>query len=239
MRPSILCFFLALLASAGLGHAATDSSSVLKAIKQLPRGEAKKIARIEARDGTPVPERWHILVHDPKDENGLHEYVVSGGEVVASRNISQFAESLKPTDVMGSSGLKVDSDKVAELAQQYAQANNVAIASLNYALSKEGADAAPLWNVTCLDETGKEIGRLVVSAGKGNVVSHEGFTAEPGANGEKLDTQSSAEPEEENEVHHHHNHKTIVHNNKATPAPEKKNVFGTLGNSLSKFFGGH
>jgi len=239
MRPSILCLFLALLASVGFCRAAADNSgSVLNAIKRLPRGEAKKIARIEARDGTPAPERWHILVHDPKDENGLHEYVVAGGEVVASRNLSQFAESLKPTDVIGASGLKVDSDKVADLAQQYAQANNVAITSINYALSKEGADAAPLWNVTCLDEAGKEIGHLVVSAGKGNVVSHEGFTAEPGAGGDKLETQSSAESDEDAGRRHHYHSKTVAHN-KVTPAPEKKDVFGRLGNSLSKFFTGH
>src|SRR6202012_6071598 len=114
-----------------------------------------------------APERWHILVNDPKDENGLHEYVVSGGEVVASRNLSQFAESLKPTDVIGSSNVKVDSDKLSILAQQYAAANNMAIAKLNYTLSKEGVDAAPLWTVTCLDEAGKQLGQIVVSAGKG------------------------------------------------------------------------
>jgi hypothetical protein len=235
MRPSIFAFFLALLASAGLCRAASDSTgSVLNAIKQLPRGEAKKIALIEARDGTPIPERWHILVNDPKDENGLHEYVVAGGEVVASRNISQFAESLKPTDVIGTSGLKVDSDKLANLAQQYAIANNVAISTLNYSLKKEGADAAPLWNVTCLDETGKEIGHLVVSAGKGNVLSHDGFTAEPGANGDNPDTQSAEGDEGET---HHKSHKSVAH--KSTPAPEKKDVLSKIGNSLSKFFTGH
>ena len=87
MRPSYLASILGLLASAGMCLAAADpAASVLNAIKQLPRGEAKKIALIEARDGTPYPERWHILVHDPKDQNGLHEYVVAGGEVVASVN---------------------------------------------------------------------------------------------------------------------------------------------------------
>src|ERR1700722_19375438 len=161
MRPLIFALALALFAGVGLCPAASDTEgSALNAIKQLPRGEAKKIARIEAREGTPAPERWHILVHDPKDENGLHEYVIAGGEVVASRNISQFAESLKPTDVMGTAGLKIDSDKVASLAQQYAAANNVTVATLNYALKKEGDDAAPLWDVTCLDETGKELGHV-------------------------------------------------------------------------------
>src|SRR5580658_7377362 len=119
MRPFSVFLFLALFIGAGCCLAAADSaSSALDAIKKLPRGESKKIARIEAREGSPNPERWHILVNDPKDENGLHEYVIAGGEIVASRNISQFAESLKPTDVMSISGLKIDSDKVATLAQQ-------------------------------------------------------------------------------------------------------------------------
>lgn len=234
MRPSYFASFLGLLASAGICLAAAEpSASVLNAIKQLPRGEAKKIARIEARDGTPYPERWHILVNDPKDENGIHEYVVAGGEVVASRNVSQFAESLKPTDVFGNSGLKVDSDKLAALAQQFAEANNVLIASLNYVLKKEGAEATPLWNLTCLDEGGKEIGHIVVSAGKGNVISHDGFTAEPGAAATITETQvgSDADPRPR---------KAIAIKGKSTPQQgEKKDVLSKIGNSLSKFFTGH
>ena len=236
MRSLISAFVLALFAGAGLCPAATDTEgSALNAIKQLPRGEAKKIARIEARDGTPTPERWHILVNDPKDENGLHEYVVSGGEVVASRNLSQFAESLKPTDVIGSSNVKVDSDKLSILAQQYAVANNVAIAKLNYSLSKEGADAAPLWTVTCLDEAGKQLGQIVVSAGKGVVVSHDGFTADPGAAAEKLDTESTADNDEP-----HHKHKPSKQSTTQTDQnSNNKNFFNKVGNSISKFFTGH
>ena len=239
MRTSIFSF-LGLVASAGICLAAADpASSALNAIKQLPRGEAKKIARIEARDGTPYPERWHILVHDPKDQNGLHEYVVAGGEVVASRNLSQFAESLAPADVIGSSGLKVDSDKLANLAQQYAEANNVAIATLNYDLKKEGAEATPLWNVTCLDESGKEIGHLVVSAGKGNVVSHEGFNAEPGTNGITVDTQGGSDSSEESDAPRHHTPRSRGSARRSPAQPEKKDVFHKIGNSLSKFFTGH
>lgn len=235
MRPSYFASILGLFASAGLCLAAADpAASVLNAIKQLPRGEAKKIALIEARDGTPYPERWYILVNDPKDENGIHEYVVAGGEVVASRNVSQFAESLKPTDVFGSAGVKVDSDKLAVLATQYAEANNVTIATLNYALKKEGAEATPLWNVTCIDEAGKEIGHIVVSAGKGNVISHDGFTAEPGATPSFTETQSSADPDGLRS----RAHKPVAQ--KSTPQQgEKKDVLGKIGNSLSKFFTGH
>ena len=75
--------------------------------------------------------------------------------------------------------VKIDSDKVAKLAQQYAQANGLTLAEMNFELKKDGAAAAPLWNVSCLDAEGNEIGHLVLTATKGMVVSHEGFTSEP------------------------------------------------------------
>jgi hypothetical protein len=234
MRPlfSVAVFFL--FSSAALRAAEESPGSALGAIKLLPKGESKRIARIEAREGTPIPERWHILVHDPKDENGVHEFVVAGGEVVASRNISQFAESLKETDVFGASGLKIDSDKVAALAQRYAQANDLNIAALNYALKKEGAAATPLWHLSCLDETGREIGRLVVSAGRGNVISHDGFPAEPGAE-VQLDTQATSVVAQEDRPRPR---RTFSRTRVATPVPEKKDIFSRMGNSINKFFTG-
>jgi len=179
MRLSPLAPVFLILMCADIFAQTEPASSALGALKLLPRGEAKRLARIEARDGTPVPERWYFIVHDPKAETGVHEYVVAGGEVVASRDVSQFAESLRAEDVIGSAGLKVNSDRAAQLAQQYALANNMSVATMQYALKKHGAAAAPLWNVTCLDEAGKELGQLVISAGRGTVVSHEGFAAEP------------------------------------------------------------
>lgn len=154
--------------------------TALEAVKLLPKGSSGKVALIEGREGKPSPDRWHILTHDPKEENGLHEYVVAGSEIVASRSLSQFAESLTADDVFGDV-VKIDSDKVAKLAQQYAQANNLTMVEMNFELKKDGAAAAPLWNVSCLDAEGNEIGHLVLTATKGTVVSHEGFNAEPTA----------------------------------------------------------
>jgi hypothetical protein len=101
-------------------------------------------------------------------------------------------------------------------------------------LSKEGVDAAPLWTVTCLDEAGKQLGQLVVSAGKGVVVSHDGFTADPGANAEKLDTESTADNEEPR-----HKHKPSNHNTTQSDQNNNKNFLNKVGNSISKFFTGH
>lgn len=154
---------------------AADPTTALAALGLLPKAQAKNLARIEAHDGTPAPERWHLLVHDKQSETGLREFVIAGGEIVASRVISQFAESLTANDVIGVDGLQFDSDRAAQLAQDYALANNVTPASINYQLKKDGADAAPVWRVTCLDEAGKELGSLLLNAGKGNVIRHDGF----------------------------------------------------------------
>jgi hypothetical protein len=50
---------------------------------------------------------------------------------------------------------------------------------MNYELKKDGRDAAPEWTVSCMDEKGNKVGELVLTAGKGTVVSHEGFAQDP------------------------------------------------------------
>ncbi len=238
MRPftfaAVLC-----LTSTALFAARETPGSALNALDQLPRGESKRVARIEARDGSPVPERWHIIVHDPKDENGLREFVIAGSEVVASRTLSQFAESVRPDDVFNTSAVKIDSDRLAELAQQYASANHVTIAALNYALKKEGAEAVPLWNIGCVDENGNEIGRLVVSATKGNVISHEGFTARPGTETVRAETQSESEAARaERRRQQARARKAATPALAPQPEPAKKDVISRMGSSLNKFFTG-
>jgi hypothetical protein len=167
--------FTVALLSLGTAYGET----ALEAVKELPKEQAGRIAKIEARGGTPDPDRWYILTQDPKVDNGVHEFVVSNGEIVASRSISQFAESLKADDMLGDQPLKIDSDKAAKVARAYAEANGAAVTGMNYELKKDGPDAAPAWTIWCVDDKGNKVGSVVVTAGKGNVVAHDGFALEP------------------------------------------------------------
>ena len=155
------------------------AESALDAVKHLPPGQAARIARIEGRDGAPEPERWYILTQDPAADNGVHEFVVANGEIVASRALSQFADSLKPEDMLGDGLLSIDSSQAAKIAQDYAVMNGVVISSISYDLRKNGPDATPVWTITCLDDKGVREGVIIVTAGKGSVVSHEGFALDP------------------------------------------------------------
>jgi len=169
------------------------AETALDAIKQLPKDQAARIARIEARDGTPAPDRWYIITQDPKADNGVHEFVVSDGAIVASRSVSQFAESLTPEDMLGDEPVKIDSDKAAKVAQDYAEANGNAVTSMNYELKKDGTDGAPVWTISCMDDKGTKVGSVVVAAEKGDVVSHDGFALEPVAEATQADTPAKEE----------------------------------------------
>ena len=195
MRPTNLAIILFAASAASL-HA-QNATTALSAIKLLPKADLKRIARIEAREGNPTPERWYILVHNPSDEAGLHEYVVAGGEVVASRALSQFAEGLRQEEVIGNEGLRVDSDRAGRLAQQYALANNVVPATLNYQLRKDADDGTPVWNVTCMDGAGKALGGVVVAANKGSVLSHTGFSVEPGGDKASVEKRPKVKSDED------------------------------------------
>jgi hypothetical protein len=162
----------------GLAGAAR-AETALDALKQIPKDQAARIARIEGRGGMPDPDRWYILTQDPAADNGVHEFVVSNGVIIASRSLSQFADSLKPDEILGDEPLGVDTDKLAKLAHDYAAANGAAVAGINYELKKDGPGAAPAWTVSCVDDKGNTVGQLLVTADKGDLVSHEGFALEP------------------------------------------------------------
>ncbi len=149
--------------------------------------------RIEAREGDPLPECWYIQVYDPESENGLREYVVSGKGITATRNISQFLTGAQVTDVVGSKMVKVDSDDLLKITQQYVEANHLTVAKINYTMLREAINPAPVWKLACFDESGKKLAEVVINARNANVASHDGFVNVPGA--ASADAKPSASPQ--------------------------------------------
>lgn len=172
--PACLCLL-------ALGGVTADAASAFSALQLLPPEHARNVAVIAGRDATPEPEQWHFIVFDPETENGVREIVVTGGRKTADRTVSQFAESLSSTDTVETDDLKVDSDEVGKLAMQFGVANDVSVSAMHFDLRKSGPEATPLWTVICLDSSGTELGKLMVSATRGTVIMHPGFEKEPPA----------------------------------------------------------
>jgi hypothetical protein len=153
-------------------------SSALGALKLLPKDAAKRVARIEAREGRPSPERWYVLVFDPSVPHGLREFVFTGGKMVTSRTLSQFADGLTKDDAVGAENIRINHDTAAGMAAQFAILNGKRLGSVDYELRK-AAPGVALWRLTCTDSGGQPMGVLELHAGKGTVVSYEGFEKSP------------------------------------------------------------
>lgn len=186
MRRSFFCFSLLALGAAfahGVAQEKTPSAkgtSAFDAVRLLNAQQQAALAIIAGRDGSPEPERWHLLTHEPAGEAGLREYVVTKGKIVTSHGVSQFAETLGPESVFAPESLKLDSDRVIRLARDFARANRVTVATMHFDLRRGGADRAALWTAICLDARGEELGRLVLNASdSGTVISHAGFAVAP------------------------------------------------------------
>jgi hypothetical protein len=172
-----LCLSLCIAGSLGL--AAAEATSALSALKSLPPEAASRLAMIDGHDGSPVPERWHFLIQDPTAPNGLREYVVTNREIVADREVSQFATQLSPAEVVDRTAIKIDSTAVGRLVQKYAEANQVPVASMNFRMKKDELTGQPVWVVACTDAQGAGLATLVVDGNDGAVLGHEGFAVAP------------------------------------------------------------
>ncbi len=171
-------WFLLALFCGNFGAAAADTITALEAVALLPADKQKQVSVVEGREGAPDPVRWYVVAADPSEPNGLHEYVTSGGAIVASRSVSQFATRLAPQDALGIDAVKFDSSYAASIAKNYADAGKLKFSAMNYELRK-GPDAIPRWTVSCLDDDGNALAEITLSASKGSVISHSGFPALP------------------------------------------------------------
>jgi hypothetical protein len=172
-------FLLASISMLFLAVTTASAATALNALRILLPEQARNVALIAAREGTPEPDRWHVIVYDPTSESGLREYVIEGGRRVASRPVSQFVEKLSAGDVVGPDAIKVDSDRVVKAALQFGVVNNKTIAALHFDLRRNPTDGTPVWTVICANLAGAEMGRLLISATRGDVLAHPGFAVEP------------------------------------------------------------
>jgi hypothetical protein len=175
MAPGMGWIF-AFLAGANFAAAA---ESALSALSALPAKARANLSRIEGPQGNPRPDRWYFDVYEADSEGGLREYVVAEHQIVARREVSQFASDLTAEDVLDGRFLRIDSTAIEKLAGDYASANSQVIASLSLTLAKPFREARPVWIARCFDSYGVEFGRLVVAAENGTVFTHQGFSREP------------------------------------------------------------
>ncbi|HEX8295305.1 MAG TPA: hypothetical protein VF593_03335, partial [Chthoniobacteraceae bacterium] len=150
--------------------------------------------------------------------------------------------------------VKIDSDRVGRIAQEYARANKLPSTSLSYQLKKDGDSAH--WTVGCFAD-GKRAGEVVIHADKGTVLSHSGFAVQPPP--ERQDAIASNDPDRDSDAPREREStrdrerararrqprptpvRTIARAQPAprvqTPPPERANPIRRIGDSFGRIFG--
>ena len=159
--------------------------TALRAMTNIPPERATKIVRIEGREGSPTPERWYVITYDPQSESGFREYAVAIGGQAQARTVSQFVESVSPEEVIPMPAIKLDSDQAYKQLEVYASAHGLGFSKVNYVLTKDKPDAAPIWKLTCVDDAERPLATLTMTAADGKIVAQSGFTPAPVAAGKK------------------------------------------------------
>jgi|GEM_PF-5161577 len=162
------------------GVAAASAETALQGLARIPPAEANQVARIAGCEGQPFPDRWHYIVHAPGEASGtgLRDYTVANRQLVGRNGVSQFASEVGAGDVLPMNALQLDSDHAGLLAQKYARANRLSVATFNYELRRDALNLAPVWKVTCLDRQGRSLGWIVVNATDGQLVAMRGIPPE-------------------------------------------------------------
>jgi hypothetical protein len=137
------------------------------------------IVVVTARNGNPDPSQWTVVARDGDNLGVLHQITVADGQVIADRQSLNAYESFRQDVAIDPTMVQVDSGAAFSLVLPIAAANNKIIGHVDYALTVRGTDAAPLWTLNCFDVNGSFLGKVVLLATTGTVLSHSGFPLLP------------------------------------------------------------
>jgi len=137
------------------------------------------IVLVTGKNGRPQPKKWVVVARDSNDLGTLHKITVEDGQVVADAQSMNVFEALRQDVSINPQTVQCDSPAAFAIAERYAAANQKVIGHADYALTIRGTDAAPIWTVNCFSSQGFFIGKVVLLATTGSVVSHQGFANSP------------------------------------------------------------
>jgi len=192
-RSALLFVFASLIALPVLAQ--TD--------RQLPAYEAlRTVARVKGQDwlgrlvemrgvdGDPQPVRWLLTFRDDSARGSVREFAVARQGIVSERAPVRAAGL--PSSVMSARSLNLDSTGAFAAANKQATQSKLGFASVNYLL--QNRDGVPAWLVQMFDSSGTEVGKVVVSARDGSLISRLRTPAPTKPAAESSATSSTSRP---------------------------------------------
>ena len=169
-RSALLFVFAALLVLPALAQ--TDRQlPAYEALRTVARAKGQdwlgRLVEMRGVDGDPQPTRWLLTFRDDSARGGVREFAVARQGIVSERTPVRAAGV--PSSVMSARALNLDSTGAFSAANKQATQSKLGFASVNYLL--QNRDGVPAWLVQMFDASGAEVGKVVISARDGSLIS--------------------------------------------------------------------
>ncbi len=163
------------IAASALAEPQSTAYEALKVVgTQYNRAALNRIISVTGTDGDPQPQRWRVLIADRNAPGGVRELQVAGGRIVGDS--TPGAAGSGPAATINTSRLNLDSSGAFSVANYTADKSHTNFTTVDYTL-RSNERGVPVWDITLQDDKRRPVGRMHISAMKGNVTRVEGMYA--------------------------------------------------------------
>ena len=184
--------FLLLVPSAVAQENATAYEALRVVARQSGRGVLNHIVSITGVQGNPQPEKWKIILEDPRTRGGVRELGIADGRIASEETSGRSLAGSTEGAMIRMSRLNLDSSGAYAVASHTAEASHARFATVDYTLRTDER-GEPVWVVTLLNKSSRPVGTIYIGANRGTVRRTEGMFA--GATMEDVETDYDKEGE--------------------------------------------
>jgi hypothetical protein len=143
--------------------------------REFGRDALHQIVSITGTRGDPQPDKWKIVVEDPRGR-GVRELEVADGKIDSDEEGDRDVAGSAEGATIDVSRLNLDSSGAFAVASHTAEASHTSFATADYTLRTDDR-GEPMWIVTLRNRSSRPVGTIYIGATRGTVRRTEGMFA--------------------------------------------------------------
>jgi hypothetical protein len=175
MKKLLAALLLGTLANLSAG----DPEGAIANLRALPAEFQNGVLKLAADYCHPNPGRWYVSAKSDGKNGAVHNFEMAAGQILSNKptlGLSRLLHGNKPITL---SKVQFDSRDAFDLAQRYANANDMILFTTSMVLTQQGEGATPIWSVWCYGSDDTFYGEIQMLATDGTVVLHDAFPEKP------------------------------------------------------------
>jgi hypothetical protein len=168
MLIALLCAAPLIAQESSLPPTALDALSAFKV--HTRREKVTGLVELRGTAGTPTPEKWHLVIYDPRSPTKLSEFTIRGPRVEDRGASREFYPQREPAGFFDMAKVNVDCAGAFRIADREAGKAMIGFDVIDYKLRCREFSDEPVWILTLRTSAGVVNGTVTLSAIGGKVL---------------------------------------------------------------------